>query len=136
MSEAVQRDKQDHPRSHKLPIRMYLIAVALWVNGAKGYSALQMSRDLDRQYKTAFVLCHKIREAIGLDAVDREASGAVEVDGRYFGGYIKPANYSKNRRDRRLAKNQNGKRRVVVVMRMGPSKTQGAVSLSQPRAPW
>jgi hypothetical protein len=40
-----------------------------------------MSRDLNCQYKTAFVLCHKIREAVGFDAVDREAAGAVEIDG-------------------------------------------------------
>ena len=39
----------------------------------------------------------------------------VEIDGGYFGGYIKPANHKENRRDRRLAKNQNGKRQVVVV---------------------
>ncbi|GJD40057.1 hypothetical protein OICFNHDK_2522 [Methylobacterium bullatum] len=31
----------------------------------------------------------------------------VEVDGGYFGGYIKPANHRASRVDRRLAKNQN-----------------------------
>ena len=35
------------------------------MNGAKGHSALQLSRDLNVQYKTAFVLFHKIREALG-----------------------------------------------------------------------
>jgi hypothetical protein len=30
----------------------------------KGKSALALSRDLDCQYKTAFVLAHKIREAM------------------------------------------------------------------------
>ena len=50
--------------SHKLPLRDYLAAIALFVNGAKGVSMLQMSRDLDVQYKTAFVLCHKLREAM------------------------------------------------------------------------
>jgi hypothetical protein len=39
------------------------------------------------------------------------------VDGAYFGGYVKPANYKQNRRDRRFAVNQNGKRRCVVIMR-------------------
>jgi orotidine-5'-phosphate decarboxylase len=33
-----------------------------------------------------------------------------EIDGGYFGGYVKPANHRENRRDRRLARNQNGKR--------------------------
>lgn len=109
--------------NHKLPVRTYLMAIALWVNGAKGYSALQMSRDLNCQYKTAFVLCHKFREAVGLDAIDREATGTVEIDGAYFGGYVKPTNYTENRKDRRLAKNQNGKRRVVIVMRERAGRT-------------
>ena len=40
-----------------------------------------------------------------------------EVDGGYFGGCVKPANQKEYRRDRRLARNQNGKRKVVVVIR-------------------
>jgi ribosomal protein L37AE/L43A len=31
----------------KRPIRDYLLAIAIFVNGAKGHSALQLSRDLD-----------------------------------------------------------------------------------------
>jgi len=46
---------------HKLPLKIYLGAVALYTNTAKGFSALQLSRDLDVQYKTAFVMMHKIR---------------------------------------------------------------------------
>jgi transposase-like protein len=102
--------------SRKLAIRDILSAIAIFVNGAKGHSALQLSRDLDVQYKTAFVLSHKIREALA-SQLPAQVSGEVEVDGAYFGGYIKPRNYKENRRDRRLAINQNGKRRVVVVMR-------------------
>jgi hypothetical protein len=30
---------------------------------------------------------------------------------------VKPANWTENRRDRRLLENQSGKRRVVVIMR-------------------
>jgi Transposase zinc-ribbon domain len=32
--------------SRKLPMRDYLMAIAIFVNGAKGHSALQLSRDL------------------------------------------------------------------------------------------
>jgi transposase-like protein len=49
---------------HKLPIRDYLLAIALFVNGAKGHNALQLSRDLNCHYKSAYVLAHKIREAV------------------------------------------------------------------------
>lgn len=109
--------------SHKKPIRDYLLAIAIFVNGAKGHSALQLSRDLDCQYKTAFVLAHKIREALGAGDKDAVVSGEVEIDGMYAGGYIKPANHKENRRDRRLAKNQNGKRQVVIVARERQGKT-------------
>ena len=58
----------------------------------------------------------------------------VEVDGGYFGGYVKPANFKENRRDRRLAKNQNGKRRVVVVMRERDGRTLPSVFPSESAA--
>lgn len=109
--------------SHKLSIKSYLMAIALYVNSVKGYSALQMARDLGCQYKTAFVLCHKLREAIGRDSADRKASGTVEIDGAYFGGHVKQTNYVENRKDRRKLVNQNGKRRVVVVMRERNGRT-------------
>ena len=48
-----------------------------------------------------------------------------EVDG----GYVKPANVKAHRRDRRLTRNQNGKRWVVVV-RGGNSVPGGVHPLS------
>jgi len=103
--------------SRKLSFTDLLAAIAIFVNGAKGISALQASRDLDVQYKTAFVLFHKLREAMALEDKGQVLEGEVEVDGAYFGGHIRPANARKNRRDRRLAENQTGKRQVVVVGR-------------------
>jgi len=49
---------------HKLPLRTYLLAVAVFCAEVKGKSMLALARDLDVQYKTAFVLAHKLREAI------------------------------------------------------------------------
>jgi transposase-like protein len=120
--------------SRKLPVRDYLLAIAIFVNSAKGHSALQLSRDLDCQYKTAFVMAHKIREALAAEAETLKASGEVEIDGAYFGGYVKPANYKENRRDRRLIKNQNGKRRVVVIMREREGRTLPFVFKSEPES--
>jgi transposase-like protein len=107
----------------KLPVRDYLLAIAIFVNGAKGHSALQLSRDLDCQYKTAFVMAHKIREALAAESKGRTMSGEVEIDGGYFGGHVRPANNKINRRDRRFAINKTGKRRVVVVMRERNGRT-------------
>ena len=103
--------------SRKLPIRDYLAAIAIFVNAVKGISALQLGRDLDVQYKTAFVLAHKIREAIGAGQADIKLSGEVEIDGAYFGGHVRPENEKKDRKDRREAEAQTGKRQVVVVAR-------------------
>jgi transposase-like protein len=103
--------------SRKLAIRDLLAAIAIFVNGAKGYAALHLSRDLDCQYKTAFVLLHKLREALGAAQSGQTLDGEVEVDGAYFGGYVKPENRKEDRKDRRRAMHQTGKRRVVVIMR-------------------
>lgn len=100
-----------------------LAAIALFVNGAKGSSMLQMSRDLDCQYKTAFVLCHKLREALAGERKGIELDGVVEVDGMYVGGHIRPANVAADRVDRRLAEYQTGKRRVVVAFREREGRT-------------
>ena len=109
--------------SRKMSIRDLLAAIAIFVNGAKGYSALQLSRDLDCQYKTAFVLAHKIREALGAENKTRTVSGDVEIDGAYFGGYVKPENHKDDRKDLRLKRNQTGKRKVVVIMRERQGRT-------------
>src|SRR5690242_10901210 len=101
----------------KRSIRDYLLAIAIFVNGAKGHSALQLSRDLDCQYKTAFVLAHKLREAIGSQLETGEIGGegkTVEVDGAYFGGKRKPENRKAERTDRRLSTEG---RQVVVIAR-------------------
>ena len=85
--------------SRKLSLQTLLAAIVLFVHGAKGVAALQLSRDLDVQYKTAFVLAHKLREAMVVEFANRKLSGTVEVDGAYFGGYVKPANEKTDRKD-------------------------------------
>src|ERR1700691_129338 len=45
----------------------YLAAIAIFCNEVKGKSALALSRDLDVQYKTAFVLAHKLRETMATE---------------------------------------------------------------------
>lgn len=101
----------------KLAFTDLLAAIVLFVNGAKGVSALQISRDLDCQYKTAYVLCQKLREAMAVEQMGRKLDGIVEMDGAYFGGYVKPENYAADRKDRRLKANRSGKRQCVVIMR-------------------
>ena len=98
-------------------------AICLFVNGVKGMSALQMSRDLDVQYKTAFVMMHKLREVLAAEMRGLELAGEVEIDGCYIGGHIRPSNLKEDRVDRRLAKHQTGTRRVVVALRQRGGRT-------------
>src|ERR1700734_3107691 len=70
-------------------------------------SMLAFCRDLDVQYKTAFVLAHKLREAMASATKALRVGGegrTAEIDGAYFGGHVRPENLTADRIDRRLAK--------------------------------
>lgn len=54
---------------HKLSVRLYLAATVIFLNEVKGKASLAIGRDLGVQYKTAFVLTHKLREAMAADEV-------------------------------------------------------------------
>ena len=109
--------------SHKLSFVDLLGAICLFVNASKGLSAVQLSRDLDVQYKTAFVLMHKLREAMAHETAEARLAGEVEIDGAYFGGHVRPTNAREGRIDRRLLKNRSSKRRVVIVLRERGGRT-------------
>ena len=123
--------------SHKLPLRSYLAAIAIFCNEVKGKSMLAMSRDLGLSYKAAFVLCHKMREAMAEELKGRVIGGEgkeAEIDGGYFGGYVKPANHREDRKDRRLWQNKSGKRQCVVIVRERDGKSLPAVFRSEAQA--
>ena len=109
--------------SRKLGFVDMLAAMAILANGAKGQSALQLARDLDVQHKTAFVLAHKLRQAMASEIEGMKLSGTVEVDGAWFGGHVRPENKKENRVDRRHAEHQTGKRRSVVAVREKKGRT-------------
>ena len=112
--------------NHKLPLRIYLAAIALYSNTAKGISALQVSRDLNVQYKTAFVLMHKLRESL-IDDEPGRVSGLVEMDAGYVNKHVRPMNRIEKRLDLRRREHQSGRKRALIVMRergeQGATKT-------------
>jgi len=111
---------------HKLPLRSYLVAVAGFCNEVNGKSMLAFSRELDVQYKTAFVLAHKLRDSMASSVKGLQIGGEgwlAEIGGVYFGGYVRPENRTADRVDRRRAENRSGERRVVVVMRERRGRT-------------
>jgi hypothetical protein len=64
---------------HKLPLKGYLAAIAIFCNEVKGKSMLAMSRDLGVSYKCAFVLCHKLREAMAEEMKGRTLGGSSSI---------------------------------------------------------
>ncbi len=73
-----------------LPLRKWFLAIYLMCESKKGMSANQIKRTLGVSYKTAWYLCHRIREAMGNDSlVGPTLVGVVEVDETYVGGKTK-----------------------------------------------
>ncbi|MFV2053611.1 IS1595 family transposase [Aliiroseovarius sp. YM-037] len=118
--------------SRKMDFVDLLAAICIIVNASKGVSMVQLSRDLDCQYKTAFVLAHKLREAMAEEIHTGEVlEGHIEIDGAYFGGHVRPANVKENRVDRRKKEHQTGKRRVVVALREREGRTLPFVAMNE-----
>ncbi|MCY3812632.1 MAG: IS1595 family transposase [Gammaproteobacteria bacterium] len=73
-----------------LPLRKWFLAIYLMCESRKGVSANQLKRTLGVAYRTAWYLCHRIREAMGNDPLNgRTLVGIIEVDETLVGGRVK-----------------------------------------------
>jgi len=81
-----------------LPLRKWFIATYLICESKKGISALQLKRTLGVAYKTAWYLCHRIREAVKDVDHSELLSGIVECDEAFIGG--NPKNMHKSRKEK------------------------------------
>lgn len=68
-----------------LPLTKWFLAVYLICESKKGISANQIKRTLGISYKTAWYLCHRIREAMKSDTSEK-LNGIVEADETFVGG--------------------------------------------------
>ena len=69
---------------NKLDARKWLMAAYLMLTDRKGISAMELSKKLNVQYRTAWYLLHRLRKACEADSV--LLSGLVEIDETYIGG--------------------------------------------------
>jgi transposase-like protein len=68
-----------------LPLPKWFMAIFLITESKKGMSARQLKRLLKVSYKTAWYLCHRIREAMKTENAE-PLTGIVECDETYVGG--------------------------------------------------
>ena len=76
----------------KVPLHTWLAVTHLMMSSKKGMSALQISRMIDKPYKTVWFLCHRIRESLKTSAPLPPMGGqnkVVEADETYVGGKAK-----------------------------------------------
>jgi len=104
----------------RIPLHKMLQAVHLIMSSKKGISAHQLSRVLEVQYKSAWFLAHRIREAMrdGNPVPFGLGGGIVEVDetfiGREPGMEVKPAYHHKMKVLALVDRNTRTARTVVI----------------------
>jgi transposase-like protein len=82
-------------RSH-IPIHKWLMAIYLMSSAKNGISAHELHRTLGITYKTAWFMCHRVREAVKREPMASRFTGTVVADETWIGG--KPSNRHKKQR--------------------------------------
>ncbi len=90
-----------------LPLWKWFLAIYMILESKKGISANQIKRTIDISYKTAWYLCHRIRNA--MKGGDSLLDGIVEVDETYVGGKRKGVGHG----------SREGKTLIVGAMERG-----------------
>ncbi len=119
----------------KIKLNVWLQAVHMMSASKKGVSAKQIERMLGVSYKTAWFMCHRIREAMTPDHTSTDKMGGpdttVEADETYWGNLYKgsrgPAHKMKLVS---LVERESGQKRTFHVANV-TSETLGAVLRSQ-----
>jgi hypothetical protein len=70
----------------KLPLSRWFLAMQLLTQSKNNVSALELMRQLGVSYRTAWLVKHKIMEAMRVREQPRELDGRVEMDDAYLGG--------------------------------------------------
>lgn len=127
--------------NQKIGYRKLALAMFAFVMNHKGLPALALRRVIGGQYRTSFILLHKLRDAITRSAThEKQLSGVVEIDGAHLSGRKRkprkkkhfpkaiPGKY-KQHRDRvgPSAYAFHPNRRIVIVLRQVSSEKTDAV---------
>jgi hypothetical protein len=123
-------------RSH-VPLHKWLLATHLMAASKKGMSAKQMERMLGVTYKTAWFLCHRIREAMHDDGSPLGGEGkTVEADEAYIGGKTWKQAYRKTAPKKIIVAlvERGGRARSFHIANIDAGKLRGALVTNVDRA--
>jgi len=95
---------------HKVDLVDILAVILMMVNSSKGISAIDVSRHLNLNYKTAFVLCGKVREALFKTRDLSSLSGEIHEDGMWINFTLRPTNFRKNNHKQRQKADEKGRK--------------------------
>ena len=89
-----------HQTSLIMPLSRWFLAMQLLTQSKNNVSALELKRQLGVSYRSAWLLKHKILQAMHLAEQDRELDGRIEIEDAYLGGEFsggKPGRGSDNK---------------------------------------
>ncbi len=108
-----------YERSH-IPLNKWLAATQLIMSSKKGMAAIQVGRMIGVSKKTAWFLCHRIRESVKLGEMTPPVGGSgkiVEADETYYGPVADP----------KVPASRRG--RPYIRRKVGPASKRSIVSL-------
>ena len=103
--------------STKKPLQDWVFAIYSVLTARKGISAMQLSKELGCQYKTAWHMLHRIREACGRG--EFTLGNVVEADETYIGGKRKNMSHAKRRELKDTGRGAVGKEAVIGARERG-----------------
>jgi transposase-like protein len=117
----------------KVPLNKWLLASYLMASSKKGISAHQIGRTLGVTYKTAWFMCHRIREAMSADGSGPLGGEGqtVEADETFIGG--KEGNKHANKRLKGALAADKKLKVVTLVERNGTVRSFHLASISGPK---
>ena len=95
---------------HKVKLVDILAVIVMMVGCSNGISSIDVSRLLHLNYKTAFVLCGKVREALFKTRDLSSLSGEVHEDGMWINFTLRPTNFRKNNHKQRQQEDEKGRK--------------------------
>lgn len=107
----------------RIPLDKWFWAIYRLAHDKKGCSALLLSKEIDVCYPTAWLMAHKIRNAMAGQALEDLLQGVVELDDAYLGGV-------RRGRPGHHGRGADGKTPMLVAVEARPDGRPGRVALS------